>query len=202
MKIVFMEADTLGSDVNLSRFEELGEVAVYGKSEPAQNAARIREADIVIANKIMMKEELLKDCEKLRLICLTAPGTDNVDFSYTERRGIRVANVKGYSTASVAQHTFALLFYIYEKLHFYDVYVKSGEYVKCDIFSKFDVRFHELAGKRWGIVGLGENGRRVAELSRLIGGEDVYYSSTGRHDDPDYCRVDKETLFRESDIIS
>lgn len=202
MKIVFMEADTLGTDVDLSRFHELGEVAVYGKSDPENNAARIQEADIIVANKIAINGELLKDCGRLKLVCLTATGTNNVDFSCTERRGIRVANVRSYSTASVAQHTFALLFYIYEKLYFYDEYVKSGEYVKCDIFSKFDVRFHELAGKRWGIVGLGEIGRKVAELAGLFGCEVVYYSTTGRHDEPGYCRVDKETLFRESDIIS
>lgn len=202
MKIVFMEADTLGNDVDLSVFHSFGEVVVYGKSEPKENAARIKEADIIIVNKILMNETLLRDCEKLKLICLTATGTNNVDFPYVTGRGIRVTNVSGYSTESVAQHTFALLFYVYEKLHFYDRYVKSGEYVKCDIFSKFDVHFHELCGKRFGVVGLGNIGRRVAGIARAFGCNVVYYSTTGTHDDPDYPRVDKETLFRESDIIS
>lgn len=202
MKIVFMEADTLGKDVDLGAFNALGEVVVYDKSAPGENAARVRDADIVIVNKIPMDEALLKDCARLKLIALTATGTNNVDFPYVAARGIRVANVSGYSTDSVAQHTFALLFYVYEKLHFYDHYVKSGEYVKCDIFSKFDVRFHELFGKRFGIVGLGNIGRRVAGIARAFGCEVVYYSTGGAHDDKDYRRVDKETLFRESDIIS
>lgn len=202
MKIVFMEADTLGKDVDLGAFDAFGEVVVYDKSAPGENAARIRDADIVIVNKIPMDEALLKDCGRLKLIALTATGTNNVDFPYVTARGIRVANVSGYSTDSVAQHTFAMLFYIYEKLHFYDHYVKSGEYVKCDIFSKFDVRFHELCGKRFGIAGLGNIGRRVAGIARAFGCEVVYYSTSGAHDDKDYRRVDKETLFRESDIIS
>ena len=202
MKIVFMEADTLGRDVDLSVFHTLGKVVVYGKSEPEQNAQRIKDADVVIANKIMINETLLKDCENVKLVCLTATGTNNVDFDYVNKRGISVANVKGYSTDSVAQHTFALLFYLYEKLAFYDKYVKSGEYVKCDIFSKFDVHFHELSGKRWGIVGLGEIGRKVAVLAEAFGCKVVYYSTTGNHNDTDFCRVDKECLFRESDIIS
>ena len=202
MKLVFMEADTLGNDVDLSAFNSFGEVAVYGKSNPKENAARIREADIIIVNKIPINEALLQDCKNLKLICLTATGTNNVDFPYVTGRGIRVTNVSGYSTESVAQHTFALLFYIYEKLYFYDRYVKSGEYVKCDIFSKFDVHFHELSGKRFGIVGLGAIGGRVAGIARAFGCDVVYYSTTGAHDDPKYRRVDKETLFRESDIIS
>lgn len=202
MKIVFMEADTLGKDMDFSKYQDLGEIIIYDKSEPGQNAARIQDADIVIANKVPMREELLKDCHKLKLICLTATGTNNVDFDYVNSRGIRVANVKGYSTDSVAQHTFALLFYLYEKLHFYDHYVKSGEYIKSDIFSKFDVHFHELAGKRWGIAGLGEIGRKVASIARLFGCEVVYFSTSGKHDDPEYERVDKKTLFETCDIIS
>lgn len=202
MKIVFMEADTLGKDVNLTAFDAFGEVTIYDKSEPGENAARIHDADIIIVNKIPMDAALLNDCHHLKLIALTATGTNNVDFPYVTARGIKVANVSGYSTDSVAQHTFALLFYVYEKLHFYDHYVKSGEYVKCDIFSKFNPHFHELSGKRFGIVGLGNIGRRVAEIARAFGCEVVYYSTSGVHNDDRYQRVDKETLFLESDIIS
>ncbi len=202
MKIVFMEADTLGNDVDLTAFQELGEVVIYPKTEPKLNAERIKDADVIISNKIPMNEELLRDCKNLKLVCVTATGTNNLDMPYLRSRGIKAANVKGYSTDSVAQHTFALLFYVYEKLHFYDQYVKSGEYVKSDIFSVFDVRFHELAGKRFGIVGLGAIGRRVAEIAKLFGCEVVYYSTSGRHDDAVYRRVSKEELFCESDIIS
>ncbi|MBQ9118472.1 MAG: D-2-hydroxyacid dehydrogenase [Lachnospiraceae bacterium] len=202
MKIVFMEADTLGTDVDLTAFNEIGEVVIYPKSEPELNAERIQDADIIISNKIPMNEELLANCSNLKLVCVTATGTNNLDLPYLASRGIKAANVKGYSTDSVAQHTFALLFYVYEKLHFYDHYVKSGEYVKSDIFSVFDVRFHELAGKRFGIVGLGAIGKKVAEIARLFGCEVVYYSTSGKNNDSTYRRVTKEELFRESDIVS
>ena len=201
-KIVFMEADSLGSDIDLSTFSSLGDVVIYGKSELGENASRIQDADVIVANKIAMNEGLLKDCRNLKLIYLTATGTNNLDIPYLNARGIKAANVKGYSTESVAQHTFALLFYLYEKLHFYDHYVKSGEYIKSDIFSVFDMRFHELYGKKWGIIGLGAIGKRVAEIASLFGCEVVYFSTTGVHEDKTYRRVSREELFRECDIIS
>lgn len=202
MKIVFMEADALGRDVDLAPFYELGEVAVYGKSEPGQDAGRIRDADIIVANRVRMGEALLKDCRNLKLICLTATGVNQIDFAYVGSRGIRVANVRGYSTDSVAQHTFALLLYLYENLNYFDQYVKSGGYTKGNSSHLPFPCFHELAGKRWGIIGLGNIGKKVAKLASAFGCQVAYYSTTGTHDDQDYCRVEKEALLRGSDIIS
>lgn len=202
MKIVFLEANTLGTDVSLKAFEQLGDVTVYPLSEPGLNAERIKNADIVIVNKIPMNEELLKDALNVKLICLTATGTNNVDFKYTNARGITVANVKGYSTESVVQHTFALFFYVYEKLAYYDEFVKSGEYIKNDIFSHFTVRFHELAGKTWGIIGLGTIGTRVAEVAKAFGCNVIYYSTSGKHDSGTYERVSLEELLSRSDVVS
>ena len=101
MKLVFLEAKTLGSDVDLSTFEQLGEVVVYPLSTVEKTKERIKDADIVIANKVPMNEETLMSAERLKLICLTATGTNNVDFAYVRERGIAVTNVKGYSTQSV-----------------------------------------------------------------------------------------------------
>ncbi len=202
MKIVFMEADTLGKDVDLSAFESLGDVVIYGVSDPSENAKRIEDADVIIVNKIPMNEEILKTAKQLKLICLTATGTNNVDFSYVASRGIMVTNVKGYSTMSVVQHTFALLFYVYEKLTYYDTFVKSGEYARSDMFSHFATPFHELDGKTWGVIGLGEIGRKVAEVAATFGCRVVYYSTSGVNNDATYERVDWETLLKESDIIS
>ena len=148
MKIVFMEADTLGKDVDLSEFDKLGEVVKYPASKPAENAKRIEDADIIIVNKIPVNEELLKEAKNVKLVCVTATGTNIVDMPYVESRGIVVTNVKGYSTMSVAQHTFALLFYVYEKLAYYDRFVKSGTYAKSDVFSHFAKPFHGN-GRDW-----------------------------------------------------
>lgn len=202
MKIVIMEANTLGHDVDLTCFEKLGEVIIYGESNPAKNAKRIEDADVVIANKIAMNASILDTAKKLKLICLTATGTNNIDFTYTNEHGIAVANVKGYSTKSVVQHTFALLFYLYEKLSYYDSYVKSGDYTRSDIFSHFEYKFHELDQKTWGIVGLGEIGRSVAQIARMFGCRVIYYSTSGKNHNPDYEQVDFDTLLKTSDIIS
>ena len=202
MKIVFMEANTLGTDVSLEAFSKLGDVTIYPLTEPLENAKRIQDADIIVVNKIPLNEELLKDARNLKLICLTATGTNNVDFDYTNRRGITVANVKGYSTESVVQHTFALFFYVYEKLAYYDEFVKSGEYIRNDVFSHFTVRFHELSGKTWGIIGLGTIGTRVAEVAKAFGCNVIYYSTSGKHDSETYERVSLEELLSRSDVVS
>lgn len=202
MKIVFMEARTLGEDIDLSFFGKLGEVTIYDRSVPEENAKRIEEADVVVMNKIPMNEELLKDCKNLKLICLTATGTDCIDVPYMRKRGIAVSNVVGYSTESVVQHTFALLFYLWEKSRFYDDLVKSGEYAAQKGFSCYPEKFHELSGMTWGIIGLGNIGRRVAQIAECFGCKVIYYSTSGVEREEAFERVDLDTLLKESDIVS
>ena len=202
LKIVVMERKTLVTDVSVDMFSEFGEVVTYPLSDPAENAARIKDADIVVVNKIPMNEELLRDASKLKLICLTATGTNNVDFAYTNARGITVCNIKGYSTDSVVQHTFALLFYVYEKLAYYDSFVKSGEYAANDVFSHFTVPFHELSGKTWGIIGLGAIGTKVGEIAEAFGCKVIYYSTSGNHHTDRFPERSLFELLSESDIVS
>lgn len=202
MKIVFLETDSLGDDVDFSPFHELGEVIKYNKSDPGENGDRIKNADIIVVNKVPMNADTLGNAEQVKLICLTATGTNIVDFEYTNKRKIAVTNIKSYSTWSVVQHTFALLFYVYEKLPYYDRFVKSGDYAASDIFSRFDKKFNELRGKTWGIVGLGEIGRGVADAAKAFGCRIVYYSTSGNNSNSAYERVDFETLLKTSDIIS
>ncbi|MFV0342846.1 MAG: D-2-hydroxyacid dehydrogenase [Anaerocolumna sp.] len=202
MKIVFLETESLGDDVDLSIFDSLGEVIKYPKGETDKNRERIQEAEVVVVNKVPMNEENLRDAHNLKLICITGTGTNMVDFPYVNQRNIKVANVKGYSTNSVVQHTFALLFYLYEKLHHYDMFVKKGEYIKSDIFSCFDLKFNELWGKTWGIIGFGEIGRGVAKIAEAFGCNIIYYSTSGNNNNQDYKRVDFDTLLEESDIVS
>jgi glycerate dehydrogenase len=197
-----METDTLGADVDLSLFDNLGEVIKYPSSNPQENAERVKDADVIIVNKIPMNQSTLAKADQVKLICITGTGTNIVDFSYTNDRGISVANVKGYSTQSVIQHTFALFFYVFEKMSYYDQFVKSGEYIRSDIFSHFSVKFHELAGKTWGIIGLGEIGRGVAEVAKLFGCKVIYYSTSGNNHNPGYEQVDLDTLLQQSDVVS
>lgn len=202
MKIVFMEAQSLGDDMDLSRFRQLGEVEIYERDTPAENAKRIQDADVVVMNKIRMDEAILKDARQLKLICVTATGTDCVDVAYAASRGIAVSNVVAYSTESVVQHTFALLFYLWERSRFYDDYVKSGQYSRQKGFGCFPEKFHELAGKTWGIIGMGNIGRRVAKVASCFGCQVIYYSTTGVERQEEFVRVGWETLLRESDVIS
>lgn len=201
-KIVMLERDNIGEDVDLTYFEQLGELTVYGTTQYEQVKERIKEAEVLVINKIPMNEATLEDAKNVKLICVTATGTDNVDMDYCAGRGIAVKNVRSYSTESVVQHTFAMFFYLSEKLRFYDDYVKNGEYINCPRFTFFGETFHELYGKTWGIVGLGEIGARVAEIAQVFGCKVIYYSTSGVNNNAKYERVDWDTLLERSDIIS
>lgn len=202
MKIVILEANSLGRDIDLKVFEKLGELVIYDQSDAKDTPEKIKDADIVIVNKVPMNEQTLKDAVNLKMIAITATGYNIIDKAYTDSRGIAVANVGGYSTDSVAQHTFALALYLIDQMDYYDKYVKTGEYVKSDIFCHFDKKIFELAGKTWGIIGMGAIGRKVAEIARVFGCRVIYYSTTGKNHNQEYDAVDLDTLLAQSDILS
>lgn len=201
-RIVILETSSIGGDMDLSSFDHLGDVVAYDHVSEEELPVLIKDATILVVNKTILNESNLKYAPNLKLICLFATGYNNIDLVYCARHGIAVSNARGYSTASVAQHTFALLFYLYEKLPYYDHYVKSGRYSKSNCFSYFEKTFQELEGKTWGIVGLGAIGRRVAVLAEAFGCKVIYYSTTKTHNDPEFERVSFQRLCEESDIIS
>lgn len=202
MKIVFLDAKTIGEDIDLSGFDALGEVVKYGFSTREEARERAKDADVLVLNKVEVNEYTVGEAENLKLVCVTATGTNNLDMDYLDRRGIAWRNVAGYSTETVAQHTFALLFYLTEKLRYYDDYVKSGKYVNDVTFTHFDNVFHELSGKTWGVIGLGAIGKRVADIAGMFGCRVIYYSTSGKNVQPDYERVEFEELLAASDIVS
>ncbi|RMD46806.1 MAG: D-2-hydroxyacid dehydrogenase [Aquificota bacterium] len=201
-EIVFLDAATLGEDVDLSVFQELGNFKKYGITKPDQVIDRVKEADIVITNKVVIDKNVIDAAEKLRLICVAATGTNNVDIDYAKEKGIAVSNVAGYSTFSVVQHTFAMLFYLLENLRYYDDYVKSGEYSKSPIFTHIGRPFFEIKDKVWGIIGLGTIGREVAKVATAFGAHVVYFSTSGIKRQEDYPELDLENLLKTSDIVS
>lgn len=202
INIVILDRLTLGNDIDLSKFSDIGNVTVYDTSTVSEAKHRLVDADIVIVNKVPMNSETLSLAKNLKLIAITATGYNNIDFSYTNANNITVTNVAGYSTNSVVQHTFALLFYVLEKLNYYDTYVKSGEYSKSSIFCNLDEIFPEIFQKTWGIIGLGEIGRSVASIAKAFGCNVIYYSTSGRNNNPDYTQVSFDELLSASDIIS
>ena len=202
MEIVMLEANTLGADIDLSFFDQLGHVTKYGRSDEENTADRVKDADIIVVNKVPMNEKTLAKAEHLKMIAVTATGINIVDKAYTDRRGIAVSNVSGYSTMSVAQHTFALALYLIHKMNYFDTYVKSGEYIKSDIFTNLNVTYHELYGKTWGIIGLGNIGKKVAQMAAVFGCRIIYYSTSGKNQNNQYERVDFDTICKESDVLS
>lgn len=202
MKIVFLDVKTIGEDIDLSGFDALGEVVKYGFSTPEETAERVKDADVIVLNKVRIDERSIGTAERLKLVCVTATGTNNLDKEYLAMKNIAWRNVAGYSTESVAQHTFAMLFYLLEKLHYYDEYVKEEKYVNDTIFTHFAEHFHEINGKTWGIIGLGNIGRRVADIAKLFGANVIYYSASGSEPQEGYNQVSWETLLSESDILS
>ncbi|KAI4451476.1 putative 2-hydroxyacid dehydrogenase [Eubacterium plexicaudatum ASF492] len=202
MNIVILDADTIGQDIDLSAFEKLGNVTVYGFSSPEEMRERAADADVIILNKMLANAQTLEKASHLKLICVTATGTNNLDKDYLAQRGIAWRNVAGYSTECVTQHTFAMLFYLLEKLPYYDRYVKSEAYVDNTTFTHFTNVFHELCGMTWGIIGLGAIGQRVAQVAAAFGCRIIYYSASGQHDHPDYERVSFDELLSRSDIVS
>ena len=202
MKIVFLDVKTIGEDIDLSGYDSLGEVVKYGFSSSEEVPERVKDADVIILNKVQVNEQTIGTAEKLKLVCVTATGTNNLDKEYLEKRGIEWRNVAGYSTETVAHHTFAMLLYLLEKLRYYDDYVKEERYVNDTIFTHFAEHFTEIHGKTWGIIGLGNIGRRVAEIAKVFSARIIYYSASGAPAQEGYRQVDMETLLVESDIVS
>ena len=202
MKISILERDSLGLDVDMSEIEKLGEVSVYGATTAENAGEHIGDADIIIANKLPLNENTLKDAVNLKFVAQTATGTNNVDFYYTNAKGISVANVPSYSTDSVAQHTFAMLFYLVEKLRYFDDYVKNGTYSKSNCFSCVDMIYPEIAGKTWGIIGMGAIGRKVAQIATAFGCRVICYSASGKTYETPYEQVSFDVLLNEADILT
>lgn len=202
MKIVFLDAKTIGDDIDLSGYDTLGEVVKYDFSTSKEVPARAADADVLVLNKVQVNEQTIGSARNLKLVCVTATGTNNLDKDYLAKRNIAWRNVAGYSTESVAQHTFAMLFYLLEKLRYYDDYVKDGRYVNDTIFTHFAEHFCQISGKTWGIIGLGNIGKKVADIAKAFGANVIYYSTSGKNMQDGYTRVDFDTLLTSSDIIS
>ena len=202
MKLVFLDTKTIGEDIDLSAYDALGEVVKYGFSTLEEIPERVKDADVLIVNKIAINEQTIGNAKNLKLVCVTATGTNTLDKEYLKKRGIAWRNVAGYSTESVTQHTFALLFYLLEKMRYYDDYVKDEKYINDTVFTHFAEHFNEVNGKTWGIIGLGTIGRRVADIAKAFGARVIYYSASGSPAQEGYEQVDFETLLTTSDIVS
>lgn len=200
-KIVILDGKALG-DISLEKLSEIGEVKYYETTDISEVKDRIREANIVLTNKVVLNRENLSEANNLEFIAEIATGFNNIDIEYAKEKGIGVANVAGYSTNAVVQHTFAATLALLDEVNYYDNYVKSGEYSKSGLFTCLDRTYYEIEGKTWGIIGLGNIGKKVAKIAEAFGAKVVYYSTTGINSNSDFSRVSFDELLSNSDIIS
>jgi len=202
MKIVFLDKSTVGNVSNLELLNEFGEVICYDETSADQTIDRSSGADIIITNKVIIDKKVIDANPDIKLICIAATGMNNVDLDYAAEKGIVVKNVSGYSTFSVTQSTFAMLFSLINSIHYYDNYVKSGSYSKSPIFTHHDREFAEIKGKTFGIIGLGVIGQSVAKIADAFGCKVVYYSTSGNNTSQPYPCLKLDELLSKSDIIS
>ena len=202
LRIVFLDIKTIGEVPNLDKLKQLGTFKSYPVTKPDQTAERIKDADVVITNKVVLDKPLIDEAKNLKLICVAATGMNNIDRTSAEKNGVKVKNVAGYASDSVAQGTFAMILHLMYNLPEYDHYIKSGEYSKSEIFTNQDRSYRELKKKRFGIIGLGNIGSRVAAIAEVFGAEVVYYSTSGKNTEQPYARLELDELLKTSDIVS
>lgn len=199
MKITVLDAGTLGEDLSLKPLEEIGECDIYKITPPEKVAERILDCDVVMLNKVKLNETNLKFAKKLKLICVTATGYDNIDVEYCKENNIAVCNVADYSSNSVAQLTASTVLALSVNLFEYTKFVRSGNYTESGVANRLSPVYHELSGLTWGVVGLGNIGKKVAKIAEALGCRVLACKNTPEEG---YECVDIDTLCREADVIT
>lgn len=202
MKIVCLDADTLGNDVDLdAAFGKFGEFISYNMTDASQTIKRLQGADIVLTNKVLITKDVIAQTS-LKLICVTATGVNNIDLEAAKEANIPVKNVAGYSTNSVAQQTFANILALRNSTSYYENYGKNSDgWAKSPIFVNLDRPIFELSGKKFCVVGLGTIGLEIAKIAQAFGCDVCYYSTSGNNLNPNYKKVNFDEALK-CDIIS
>lgn len=202
-KAVILDADTVtGGDVSLESITSLADTTVYGFTDDDNIAERIGDASIVLTNKCRITRSVMEKCPEIKYIGVFATGYNNIDIQAAKDRGIVVSNVPGYSTDSVAQHTFALILHYYSSVAAYDKTVKDGDWCYSKLFSYFNIPLFELSGKTIGIIGYGSIGRAVAKIARAFNMNVLVCTRTYPQDDSGIKVCSLEELLKESDVVT
>ncbi len=202
MTLSLLDADTLGADLDLGPLEAFGTLTIFDTTAPEERTAHIADADIIITNKVIIDREIIEKAPTLKLICVAATGMNNIDLEAAQARGVSVRNVAGYSTDSVAQHTFAMLLHLVEKMEYYSLYARGGAWSHSPIFTHLEQPFWQIKGKRFGIIGMGAIGQQVAQIATAFGAEVVYHSTSGTNTGQPYPALTLESLLATCDIVS
>ncbi len=202
MQAVFLDKNSLDQDdLDFSSLIATAENwTFYDSTTKEERSERIQNAEIIVSNKVVLDKEVLEQAQKLKLICVAATGTNNVDLEYAKSRGIRVCNVRAYGTNSVAQHVFSLLLMLMRNIPQYQAAVKRGDWHKSDIFCLLDYPIEDLTGKTLGIVGYGELGQGVGKIAEAFGMKVVVASHPNKVADNN--TVPFEQLLSEVDVLT
>lgn len=201
MQGVFLDSETVNPDeLDFSTLQALMSWTFYPFTDPAQRVERLQHAEVVITNKVLLDAATLAACPSLKLICICATGTNNVDLNAAREQGITVCNVSGYARAAVAQHSLMLMLTLATHCLQYDQAVKRGDWSDGRQFCLLDYPIMELAGKTLGIIGYGDLGRETARLAAAFGMKiAVAQSFSGRSHEG---RVPLSELLLQSDVVS
>ena len=199
MKITVLDRNSMGTDLPMDILNQLGEVSVYDATAADEVSERIADSDVIVLNKVKITESIIESAKNLKLICVFATGFDNIDIVASKKHGVAVCNVPGYSTDSVVLFTIANALALYSRLPEYNSFVKDGSYSSSSAPNRLVPVYHELRGKTWGIVGLGNIGKAVAKVAEAMGATVIAYK---RSPVDDYECIDIDELCRRSDIIT
>ncbi|MGL5273032.1 MAG: D-2-hydroxyacid dehydrogenase [Phocaeicola sp.] len=201
MNIVFLDRYSIG-DTSTEVIQKLGNYTEYEQTAPNELLERAINAEVIITNKVVIDAKAMDALPKLKLICVAATGVNNVDIPAAQQRGIAVRNAINYSTNSVVQTTLTLLLAVMQQVNYYDTFVKSGTWTNEKKQFHHGKPFKEIAGMRWGIIGMGNIGRGVAKIAEAFGAEVTYYSTSGKNQAQPYPCLTLNELLATSDIIS
>lgn len=204
MKIVILDGYSANpGDLSWKPLEEIGELTVYDRTKPEEIIQRAKDAEIVLTNKVLIKRQEMEQLPHLRYIGVLATGYNVVGIEAARERGIAVTNVPAYSTESVAQMVFAHLLTVTNRTEHYAIQNRAGRWSSNPDFCYWDAPITELAGKTFGIVGLGNIGQRVAAIANAFGMNVVAYTSKQPEELPQYIRKRTlDELLAESDVLS
>jgi len=205
MKTVILDGYTLNPGDNpWTGLEKICDLTVYDRTDPGQTIERAKDADIILTNKTLLGAEIINGLPNLKFISVLATGYNVVDLDAARARNIPVSNVPGYSPPSVAQHVFALLLSHANRVAMHDRAVKDGQWAEQKDFCFWNAPLIELAGKKMGIVGFGDIGRKVGTIANSFGMDVLAYAPRPKQE-PDYAPfsfVELGELFREADVVS
>lgn len=203
-RAVFLDADTLGQNVDLAALHQAATLQCFATTTPEQVVERLAGAEVVVVNKVVLKDHHFAAARQLRGIVVTATGVNNIDLEAATARGIRVVNAVGYARPILVQHTFSLILALSNHLLDYVTDTRAGRWQQSSMFCRMDHPISELAGKTLGLIGYGDLGQGVARVAEAFGMTVRLAARPGQATEPvdGYQREPLETLLPAVDVLS